>query len=282
VRLANLRSGDLDLIERVAAADYSDIGRYPQIKGAAISGFSDFYGYIIFNLSNGARARTPLGQDPRVREAFELAIDRSVINEIVYNGQHTPTNQWLPPEDAFYVQDLPIPKRDVVKARELLAAAGALHPTIELMVVNLPESRQIAELLQAMTREAGFDLRIRPTETATAYQAARTGDFEAFMTAFLGRGDPDTFIHPTLSCSGPYNDRRYCNPEVERLLSDARSRFAAEERKRLYGDAAAVILRERPNIYLMSRRFLFGYSAKLSGFRPIPGGFIHLQGLRLN
>jgi peptide/nickel transport system substrate-binding protein len=282
VRLANLRSGDLDIIERVAPIHYVDIGKYPQLRGSAISGFADFYFYIMFNLNNGPRARTPLGQDSRVREAFELAIDRDVINEIVFAGQYIPTNQWLPPQDPFYAKTLPIPKRDVVKARELLAAAGVRHPTIELMVNNVPETRQIGELLQAMTGEAGFDLRVRPTETASAYQASRTGDFEAFLTAFLGRGDPDTFIYPTLACGGPYNDGRYCNPEVENLLSDARTRFASGERKSLYASAASIILRERPNVYLMVRPFLFGYSTKLSGFRPIPGGLIHLQGVKLN
>ena len=79
VRLANLRSGDLDIIERMAPIHYVDIGKYPQLRGSAISGFADFYFYIMFNLHNGPRGRTPLGQDSRVREAFELAPDIVVL-----------------------------------------------------------------------------------------------------------------------------------------------------------------------------------------------------------
>jgi peptide/nickel transport system substrate-binding protein len=282
VRFANLRSGDLDLIERMAATDYADLLKYPQLKGAAINGFADFVMAVVFNVNNGPRAQTPLGQDPRVREAFELAIDRVAINEVVFGGQHIPTNQWLPPDDPYYAQGLPIPRRDVGKARELLTAAGSTHPAVELMVANSPEFTQMGELLQAMTREAGFDLRVRPTETATIFQAMRKGDFDAVMYGIIGRGDPDTAVSPWLACDGPYNDGRYCNRVVEKALLDARTRFAPDERKRLYEEAASIILRERPDIYLLNRRFLFAHTARLLGFRPIPGGLIQLQGVRLN
>lgn len=150
------------------------------------------------------------------------------------------------------------------------------------MTVNSTEAKQVVELLQGMTAEAGFNIAVRPTEAASAYQYSRRGDFDAFFTGFIGRGDPDTYIHPTLACSGPYNEGRYCNAQVDELLDRARSEFAPEERKRLYAEATSLILRDRPNLYLYVRRFLFGYSARLSGFRPIPGGFIHPQGLRLN
>lgn len=86
VRFANLRSGDLDIVDRMAASDYVDLPKYPRVKGASVQGFSDFYSYVIFNVGNGPRAQSPLGRDPRVREAFELAIDRPAINDIVFGG----------------------------------------------------------------------------------------------------------------------------------------------------------------------------------------------------
>jgi peptide/nickel transport system substrate-binding protein len=270
------------LIERMAAVDYVEIGKYPKLKGATVTGFADFYMPIFFNINHGSRARTPLGQDPRVREAFELAIDRNVINDIVYMGQHIPSNQWLAPDDPYYANSLPIPRRDVIKARELLTAAGATNLTVELMMVNSPEYRQVGELLQAMTGEAGFDLRLRPTEVGAMFQALRKGDFEAVMYANVGRGDPDTAVYPWLGCDGFLNDGQYCAPEVEKSLLEARTRFAPDERKRFYEDAAAGILHDRPAIYSFIRRFLYGHTARLSGFRPIPGGYIHLQGLKLN
>src|SRR5713226_8896862 len=71
VRLANLQSGGLDLIERVAATDLDQARQDPRIKTAEITGLG--YQGITINLANGARAKTPLGQDARVREALDLS-----------------------------------------------------------------------------------------------------------------------------------------------------------------------------------------------------------------
>jgi peptide/nickel transport system substrate-binding protein len=204
-----------------------------------------------------------------------------VINNIVFSGLHIPTNQWFPPDDPYYASNRPIVKRDVERARKLLADAGVPRPKLELMVNPPPEYRHMAEILQSMTAETGFELRVRVTETATAYQATRNGDFDAFLTAYLGRGDPETQIVPQLACSGPYNEGRYCDARLDQIFLQASRRFPPEERRALYQEAAAIILHDHPNVYLLNRRFLYGYTAKLSGFRPIPAGFIHLQGVNL-
>jgi peptide/nickel transport system substrate-binding protein len=280
VLFANLRSGDLDLIERMAPHDYADIGAYPRLKGASVAGFGWYY-YIVFNVDNGTRAQAPLGRDPRVREAFELALDRGAINEIVFNGQHVPTNQWLAPDDPYYAQNLPLSPRNVARARELLNASGTPRVSIELMNANIPVIKQLAEVIQEMTREAGFDVRLRPVETASAYQMSRKGDFDAFVTGFNPYGDPDVFINPLVSCDGTFNEGHYCNGNVDHILAEARSRLAPEDRKRLYADVASIVLSDRPVIFLLSRRILYGYTARLTGFQPNPDGFIHLQGMKL-
>src|SRR5216110_3649020 len=69
VRLANLQSGGLDLIERLNATDMETVRKDPRLKLSTITGLG--YQSLSINLSNGARAKNPLGQDPRVREALE-------------------------------------------------------------------------------------------------------------------------------------------------------------------------------------------------------------------
>src|SRR5262249_12619488 len=164
------------------------------------------------------------------------------INDVVFNGLHIPTNQWFPPDDPYYSPNLPIVKRDVERARKILADIGVPHPKLELMLLPPPEYRQMAEILQSMTGEAGFDLRLRVTEPAAAYQASRKGDFEAFLTAYLGRGDPETQIVPALACQGPFNDGHYCDTKLDQIFGDASERFSPAERRRLYHEAASIIL----------------------------------------
>ena len=68
VRLANLQSGSLDMIERVAATDFERLRKDPSLKLTSTTGLG--YSAIIVNLANGDRSKNPLGQDKRVRQAL--------------------------------------------------------------------------------------------------------------------------------------------------------------------------------------------------------------------
>jgi len=72
----------------------------------------------------GAKADTPLGKNATLRQAFELAIDRNVINRVAFNGEFLADNQMIPPSSPFYDHAHKIPARDVAKAKAMIAAAG--------------------------------------------------------------------------------------------------------------------------------------------------------------
>src|SRR5690349_14524891 len=99
VRLANLRSGGLDMIERLLATDIKTVRDNPKLK--LISAVELGYQGLTINLSNGAAASTPLAKDPRVRRAFDLSIDREAINQVVFNGEFVPGNQWVSPQNPY-------------------------------------------------------------------------------------------------------------------------------------------------------------------------------------
>jgi len=281
VRLANLRSGGLDLIERVAAADLDTVRKDTRLKLATITGLG--YTGITINLANGERSKTPLGQDPRVRRALELSIDREALNQVVFNGEFQPGNQWLPPENAYYVKELPIPARDVAQAKALLAAAGTSDPTVSLMAPTTPEVQQAAQVIQAMAKESGFDIRIQATEFASSLQLSANGDFEAYLIGWSGRTDPDGNIYNFVSCKAPpaLNAGRYCNQDVDHELDAARQVEARADRLAHYRRVAERTLEDRPLIYLYHAKLLYAHTAKLAGFTPYPDGLIRPQGLRL-
>ena len=171
VRLANLKSGALDLIERVLATDIKAVREDKKLK--LIKAVSLGYVGLTVNLANGDKANNPLGKDPKVRRALELAIDREALNQVVFNGEFVPGNQWVSPQNPYYQAAMPVPKRDVAKAKALLKEAGVTGPlVIDFMVPNGAEFRQVAEVLQSMVAEAGFDLKIRLTEFATSLKQA--------------------------------------------------------------------------------------------------------------
>ncbi len=126
VRLANLKSGDLDMIERVLPTDLPDLEANPKFATASVPELG-YYG-ITINLANGPAAKTPFGSDARVRQAFDLAIDRDAINQVVFGGKAIPDEQFTSPDSPFHDDALKPPVRDIAKAKALLQAAGVPNP----------------------------------------------------------------------------------------------------------------------------------------------------------
>lgn len=279
VRLANLQSGDLQLIERPAPSDLSIVEADPDlvVDSAASLGYQG----ITVNVSNPGPRDHPLS-DARVREALELALDRNVINQVVFDGLFIVGNQPVPPSSPWYVQELPIPDRDVERAKALLAEAGYERVAFELMVGNNPQGVRIGEVIQALVAEAGFDVSIRATEFASALTLQEEGAYDVFQVGWSGRLDPDGNIHQYHTCEGNLNETGYCDAETTALLDAARAAGDPAERYDLYRQAAERYLPNRHIIYLYHQQLFFPHTADLEGFVAYPDGLIRLQDVRLN
>ena len=80
-----------------------------------------------------------------MRQALDLSIDREALNQVVFNGEFVPGNQWVNPEHPYYQKAFPVPKRDVAKAKALLKEAGVTTPiTVDMMVPKGAETEAVA------------------------------------------------------------------------------------------------------------------------------------------
>ena len=280
VRLANLRSGGLDLLERLNATDMAAVKSDSKLKLSALPDLS--YEGITINIANGEKAKAPLGQHAKVRQALELSLDRDAINQVVFNGEFVPGNQWISPESAYYQRGLPIPKRDVAKAKALIKEAGVTPPiVVDFMVPQGAERKAVAEVVQAMAAEAGFDLKIRVTEFATSLKQSEQGEYQAFLIGWSGRTDPDGNIYIFEKTKAPQNVTGFSNPEVDKALDDARLTSDVAKRKAVYEKAAKILLTEDPILYLYHRKVLIAQTTKLEGFVLVPDGLVRVVGLKL-
>ena len=280
VRLANLQSGGLDLIERVLATDIKTVRDNPKLKlSKAVS--LGFFGLMV-NVANGPKADNPLGKDARVRRAFELSLDREALNQVVFNGEFVPGNQWVSPQNPYYQAKFAVPKRDLAQAKALMKEAGVTgRVPIDFLVSNTPETRAVAEVVQSMAAEAGFDLKLRVTEVATALKQGEDGDFQLYMNTWSGRSDPDgnSVIYQT--CGAPQNMGHYCDKEVDAWHQEARAASDPADRKAAYEKITARFLADGWIVYLYHPQYLIAYIDRLEGFRPMPDGLIRVIGLRL-
>ncbi|MGI4839423.1 MAG: ABC transporter substrate-binding protein [Janthinobacterium lividum] len=275
VRLANLRSGDLDIIERVAPTDVKTARADSKLQVFNTPGLG--YMQLMYNTSNGERAKTPIGQDKRVRQAFELAIDRDAINQVVFEGLYAPSAQPFPTSSPYYDKSLPIPARDVEQSKKLLAEAGVKLPLeVELKVANNPIAQQVGQIVQAMADEAGFKVNLVATEYATLLSEQQAGNFQIGMTAWSGRPDPDGNIHQFVTCKGGQNDGHFCDPKLDDLLNKARTTNDQTQRQALYAAALRLMAVDVPGTYLYFDPRIIAMSNKLSGFVPSPDGLIRL------
>jgi len=280
VRLANLKAGQFDFIERAASSDMAALRKDSRFKTAAITEIG--YQGITINIGKSDRAKqNPLGKDPRVREAFELALDREGIVQVVMDGEATVGNQWVASNNPYYAKSAPIPKRDVAKAKALLKEAGVSNPTFTMMTATTSDAQKIAQVVQAMTKEAGFDVKIQSTEFATSLNLADKGDFDAYILAWSGRADPDGNLYSFDACKQPLNYAGICDPKLDELLNQQRTQSDAAARRNTFEQIAAIALKERPIVYLYHRKWLWAYSNKLSGVRELPDGLLRVDGLKM-
>jgi peptide/nickel transport system substrate-binding protein len=282
VRAANLRSGEVDVAERLDTTSLEQVEADQALR--LYQATSIGYQGITVNIGNvngvgqpfGER-QTPLGSDPRVREAFELALDREAINEVVFQGRYEPTCVPLAPSSRFR-PDVECPERDVQRARQLLQEAGVQTPVpVELMLSTDPTTVRLGQVVQEMAREAGFAVQARPTEFVSSLELADQGNFDTFQIGWSGRVDPDGNLYDFNHSEGALNYSGLSDPEVDRLLEQGRTTNDPQQREQIYADAIEAI-REQHNIVYLYHEVLFtGASADIVGLEYHGDGLLRLK-----
>jgi peptide/nickel transport system substrate-binding protein len=279
VRLANLKSGSLDLIERVLATDIKDVRADPKL----VLSTAPELGYLglTMNIKND-KSKGPLSQSEKVRQALDLSIDREALNQVVFNGEFTPGNQWVSPTHPYYQKAFPVQPRDIEKAKALLKDAGVKTPiSVDYMVPKGTEYEAVAQAVQSMAAEAGFDIKIRVVEFATTFKEAQSGNFQVFQINWSGRIDPDGNSYIFLHSGAPQNDGGFSDPEADKLMEDGRLIADPAQRKAIYEKMTRIVLNDEPIIYLFHRTLLIAHTKKLEGYRQMPDGLVRVIGLKL-
>jgi peptide/nickel transport system substrate-binding protein len=279
VRLANLKSGGLDLLERLLATDIKAVQADPKLKLSTAIELG--YQGVTLNIGND-KTKGPLSQSAKVRQALDLSIDREAINQVVFNGEFKPGNQWVNPDHPYYQKAFPVRPRDVAKAKALLKESGVTLPvSVDFLVPKGAETEAVAQVMQSMAAEAGFDMKIRVTEFATSLKQAEAGEFQAYLLAWSGRIDPDGNCYVFLKTGASQNYSAWSNPEADKALDDGRLVTDPAQRKTIYEKLTKTSLDDAPVLYIFHRKFLIAHTAKLEGYKQMPDGLVRVVGLKL-
>lgn len=286
VRSADLRSGDVDVVDRADPQDVPSLQADPNLRVDGVTSLG--YQGITINIGNAhgansppAAPNTPLAGDPRLRQAFELSLDRNVINKVVFDGAYVPDCSPIPPNSPWAVP-VRCSQRDITQARKLVAESGVPTPIhVTLMVQNANLYEQLGTIIQAMAKDAGFAVDVQPTEFSTALNRGKNGQFDTFQVGWSGRLDADQNISQQYLPGSSQNYAGSHDPRIEDLINQARQGTDMATRKQIYTQLVQALHDELGIIFLYHEKYQLAYSKRVSGIAFYGDGLIRLAQARL-
>ena len=231
--------------------------------------------YINFNTTK------PPFNDPRVRRAFSLAIDREAISRAVFNDIWPAAHSVTPPDCGGYNARARV-TADFAEARRLLEAAGfpggRSLPPLPLQVLNDNRQPKLAEALQAMwLRELGAHITIEPSEQKTWLQNQQTMTHTFAVLGWVADfPDPVTFLGIFTTGNGN-NWTGWSNPAYDRLIAQAANTADAAARLELFQQAETLLLAESPLAPVVFRTRAYLIHPAVKNWEPAPVGLHRYQ-----
>ena len=273
-----LRAGDIQALESVPPDELKPIEDAGfRIRGSLGYGFY-FIGINLGNVAGSTKPYgnpgTPLASSPLLRQAFELAINRKQLNEVVFGGLHVPgctaispaVSQWFDPE-------LQCSPYDPAQARKLVQQSGIQNPTVQLMYPAVTQDEVLAQFIQAEEAAVGINVQLDATDIATLNSRAQAGQYQAFIAETIPvKADPDWMY---VNFAGQ-NQFGYASPRMQLVLGNARKAAAEKARRTLYDAAQQILMDDRPMIILDHTINRAAYSNRLTGVQVFPDGQLRI------
>jgi peptide/nickel transport system substrate-binding protein len=201
--------------------------------------------------------------DPRVRQALAMTVDRQKIVDALMFGMAKPAGSVIPTFSPFAPNLEPLPY-DPAQAKQLFAQAGwrdtnkdgILDKNGQPLRINLTTNSanglfiDVATVLQQQMKQAGVDLQLQPVEFQTMLKQHKSRDYEAILTNWTWdyfKVDPT----PLFSCeeaqkAGSANRAGYCNPQVDQIMESGLTTTDPERAKAVWATFAQALQKDQP------------------------------------
>jgi len=269
-----LRTGALDW-NLIAPVQFATIATDPHLRFVLAP--TSVVAALVMNTTHA-----PL-DDPRVRRAIAMSIDRQAISNKITLGKYPVTNMIQPQFSWAFDPSVRQPPYDPRAADAAFDRAGwrrgadgmrrhdgvAMH----LVYVAFPETvsgMRIATVVQAALRDRGIAVTIKSISNAQLFLPGTgtlaTGNFDMAYVPFTMGADPDD--SDVLACNGASNYMHWCDAQIDALETQALTSVSQPQRKLLYARIAHRVADQVPLLYLFNARYLYAYRDQLRGFAP--------------
>jgi peptide/nickel transport system substrate-binding protein len=276
VQYQNLQSGELDIIDSIPLVEFKELQESGDYNVSIEPGLG--YQGVFLNVTQ------PPFDNKQLRQAVYRLVDRDAIVKAVLRGVggEAGNSPFSEQSWAYSEKSDSYPEPSVEEAKKLLEEAGKPDGfSFTLKTDPSPINQQIGQVIQNNLKPAGIDVKLEQEEFGTLLDDSTNGNFQALFLGWSGRIDPDLNIYDFTVTNGDFNDSGYSNPEVDKLLNEARTTSDRARRKELYGQVMEILHEDVPYVYLYHNNQTtdFAMQPTVQGFEPYPDGILRLAGV---
>ena len=273
-RVAELETGTSHIADPISPNDVAQVEGMDGVSPTKQPSVS--LSYIGFNME-----KEPFN-DPLVRQAINLAVDKEQIITGIYDGNGVPAVGPLAPGVLGYDENAPGLEYDPDRARELLAEAGYEDGfSTTLWTNDSPERMDTATNLQAQLADFGIKVEIEVLEWGAYLEQTAQGEHDMFILGWSTvTGDADYGLYPLFHSDNvgePGNRTFLKDDELDALLEEARQEAEPDARLELYSEIQTKLTDLAPMLYIHHQEFLLGVSDKVQGLTQLPTGILQLH-----
>jgi peptide/nickel transport system substrate-binding protein len=259
----NLLSGATHVMSEVQQADFKRVVSAPGIIGQRVS--SGRYVNVVMRMD-----QKPFN-DPRVRQALALAIDRDALVQLVLEGLGEPAgDNPISPQYRYYAKT-PVPKYDPASAKKLLAEVG--YPSglkIPLICSNRPAIRSaVGVAMKEMASSGGFEIDVQtiPHDTYLA-NVWRKGNF--YIGYWGMQPTEDAALTLLYTTNAAFADTAWNNPEFDGLVTAGAATLDDSKRREIYAKAQELLVHDRPCLIPFFQDVLTANRDRVKGWAVSP------------
>jgi peptide/nickel transport system substrate-binding protein len=255
-----MESGQADIITDISVDQYRRLDSANNVEGDYIE--------LAHHVPLSMRCDVEPFNDPRVRKAMKLVVDREEMLESVMYGMGTLGNDHpIPPFNPNYDDLGGIREQDIEEAKRLLKEAG--YPDGLTVTIycgsNIPPVLDVVLAYQQMAKKAGITVEIS-TSTRDVYLSKYWLDAKFKATLWGHREDPTQLLNLAYKCGAPWNEGHYCNEELDKLVEQLSAETNEEKRQQLFSQIQQVLHDDGPSIISFFQPYFGATSTRIEDF----------------